>query len=125
MLFGLLIIVFKFKKQSKLQYNRYKYLNDNKDIEVKMEIAKEKVKVFSSEEKQKSYDFEKIIEFIGTKNLFILKLDYNMGISIAKNSLEVGTKEELLEYLYSQSVDKDQYSEQIKASFICYNIVTI
>src|SRR5699024_545164 len=42
-----------------------------------------------------------ITNIIETKNLIILKLKYNMGIILNKNNIEGGTKEELLEYLYS------------------------
>ena len=132
-IFGLLIFVFKFKRESKLQYDRYKYLNDNKDVEVKVEIAKEKVKVISSKEKQEIYDFEKIVGIIETKNLLILKLDYNMGIIIAKNSLEGGTKEELLEYLYSfcpnikrkKTSQAKMYLLVRKAIFVLYALVLL
>ena len=132
-IFGLLIFVFKFKREGKLQYDCYKYLNDNKDVEVKVEIAKEKVKVISSKEKQEIYDFEKIVGIIETKNLLILKLDYNMGIIIAKNSLEGGTKEELLEYLYSfcpnikrkKTSQAKMYLLVRKAIFVLYALVLL
>lgn len=101
LLFIILIIIFKIAGLNKLQYKRYRNLNNNEDMETNISIGKEKIVLTSKKGDTSSYEFNQIIGIIETKNLLILKLKYNMGIIINKNEIEGGTREELIEYLFS------------------------
>ena len=102
--FGVIFLIFAFlikvTGRNKLQYKRYKSLNNNEDLETHIKIGKEKIISTSKKGDTASYEFSQIIGIIETKNLLILKLEYNMGIIINKNNLEGGTKEELIDYLF-------------------------
>lgn len=103
--FGVIFAIFAFlikvTGRNKLQYKRYKSLNNNEDVEANIKIGKEKIISTSRKGDTSSYEFSQIIGIIETKNLLVLKLEYNMGIIINKNNLEGGTKEELMDYLFS------------------------
>ena len=103
--FGVIFAIFAFlikvTGRNKLQYKRYKSLNNNEDVEANIKIGKEKIISTSKKGDTSSYEFSQIIGIIETKNLLVLKLEYNMGIIINKNNLEGGTKEELIDYLFS------------------------
>ena len=103
--FGVIFAIFAFlikvTGRNKLQYKRYKSLNNNEDVEANIKIGKEKIISTSRKGDTSSYEFSQIIGIIETKNLLVLKLEYNMGIIINKNNLEGGTKEELIDYLFS------------------------
>lgn len=103
--FGVIFAIFAFlikvTGRNKLQYKRYKSLNNNEDVEANIKIGKEKIISTSKKGDTSSYEFSQIIGIIETKNLLVLKLEYNMGIIINKNNLEGGTKGELIDYLYS------------------------
>ena len=104
-IFGVIFAIFAFlikvTGRNKLQYKRYKSLNNNEDVEANIKIGKEKIISTSRKGDTSSYEFSQIIGIIETKNLLVLKLEYNMGIIINKNNLEGGTKEELIDYLFS------------------------
>ena len=103
--FGVIFAIFAFlikvTGRNKLQYKRYKSLNNNEDVEANIKIGKEKIISTSKKGDTSSYEFSQITGIIETKNLLVLKLEYNMGIIINKNNLEGGTKEELIDYLFS------------------------
>ena len=103
--FGVIFAIFAFlikvTGRNKLQYKRYKSLNNNEDVEANIKIGKEKIISTSKKGDISSYEFSQITGIIETKNLLVLKLEYNMGIIINKNNLEGGTKEELIDYLFS------------------------
>ena len=102
--FGVIFAIFAFlikvTGRNKLQYKRYKSLNNNEDVEANIKIGKEKIISTSKKGDTSSYEFSQITGIIETKNLLVLKLEYNMGIIINKNNLEGGTKEDLINYLY-------------------------
>ena len=102
--FGVIFAIFAFlikvTGRNKLQYKRYKSLNNNEDVEANIKIGKEKIISTSKKGDISSYEFSQITGIIETKNLLVLKLEYNMGIIINKNNLEGGTKEDLINYLY-------------------------
>ena len=100
-LFGIFAILIKVKGRNKIQYKRYKSLNNNEDVETNIKIGKDKIVSTSKKGDVTTYEFSQITNIVETKNLIILKLKYNMGIILNKNNIEGGTKEELLEYLYS------------------------
>ena len=100
-LFGIFAFLIKITGRNKLQYKRYKSLNNNEDVEANIKIGKEKIISTSKKGDIASYEFSQITGIIETKNLLVLKLDYNMGIIINKNNLDGGTKEELIDYLFS------------------------
>lgn len=100
-LFIILIIIFKIAGLNKIQYKRYRNLNNNEDMETNISIGKEKIILTSKKGDTSSYEFNQIIGIIETKNLLILKLKYNMGIILNKNNIEGGTREKLIEYLFS------------------------
>ena len=103
--FGVIFAIFAFlikvTGRNKLQYKRYKSLNNNEDVEANIKIGKEKIISTSKKGDISSYEFSQITGIIETKNLLVLKLEYNMGIIINKNNIEGGTKEELIDYLFS------------------------
>ena len=103
--FGVIFAIFAFlikvTGRNKLQYKRYKSLNNNEDVEANIKIGKEKIISTSRKGDTSSYEFSQITGIIETKNLLVLKLEYNMGIIINKNNIEGGTKEELIDYLFS------------------------
>lgn len=103
--FGVLLGIFALLKKvtgrNKLQYKRYKSLNNNEDEEGNIKIDKEKIVYTSKKGNIASYDFSQIIGIIETKNLIVLKLKYNMGIILNKHNLDGETKEELIKYLFS------------------------
>ena len=99
--FVLVVLIVIITGRNKLQYKRYKSLNNNEDLEENIKINKEKIISLSGKGNTASYDFEQIIGIIETKNLLILKLKYNMGIILDKRNLIGGTKEELIDYLFS------------------------
>ena len=100
-LFGIFAFLIKVTGRNKLQYKRYKSLNNNEDVEANIKIGKDKIISTSKKGDIASYEFSQITGIIETKNLLVLKLKYNMGIIINKNNLEGGTKEELINYLFS------------------------
>ena len=89
--FGVVFTIFAFlikvTGRNKLQYKRYKSLNNNEDVEANIKIGKEKIISTSKKGDTSSYEFSQIIGIIETKNLLVLKLEYNMGIIINKNNL--------------------------------------
>lgn len=105
MLFGVLFIIFilisKITGRSKIVYKRSKFLNNNEDIETTVNINEEKIIMTSKNGNITNYSFDRIIGIVETKNLLILKLKYNMGIIIDKSNLTGGTKDELIEFLFS------------------------
>lgn len=100
-LYIILILINLIKGNGKIQYKRAKSLNNNEDIEATIKIGKDKIVSTSKKGDISSYEFDQIIGLIETKNLLILKLKYNMGIMIDKNNIEGGSKEELVEYIFS------------------------
>ena len=100
-IFLLLIFLIKVTGRNKLQYKRYKSLNNNEDLESTIKIDKEKITSTSKKGDITTYEFNQIIGIIETKNLLILKLKYNMGIILDKRNITGGTKEELVDYLFS------------------------
>lgn len=100
-IFILLVLVLKVTGRNKLQYKRYKSLNNNEDIVNTVKIGNEKIVSTNKKGDATSYEFNQIIGILETKNLLILKLKYNMGIILDKRNLTGGTKEELIEYLFS------------------------
>ena len=100
-IFLLLLLLTKITGRNKLQYKHYKSLNNNEDLESTIKIGKEKIISTTQKGDTTSYEFNQIIGIIETKNLLILKLKYNMGIVLDKNNIVGGTKEELIDYLFS------------------------
>ena len=87
-LFGIFAFLIKITGRNKLQYKRYKSLNNNEDVETNIKIGKDKITSTSKKGDISSYEFSQITSIIETKNLLILKLKYNMGIIINKNNLD-------------------------------------
>ena len=85
-IFLLLLLLTKITGRNKLQYKRYKSLNNNEDLESTIKIGKEKIISTTQKGDTTSYEFNQIIGIIETKNLLILKLKYNMGIILDKNN---------------------------------------
>ena len=100
-LFGIFALLIKVTGRNKIQYKRYKSLNNNEDVETNIKIGKDKIVSTSKKGDVTTYEFSQITNIVETKNLIILKLKYNMGIILNKNNIEGGTKEDLINYLYS------------------------
>lgn len=132
-IFLLLMIITRITGSYKMSYKRSKSLNDNEDIETTVKINNEKIIMTSKKGNVANYSFDQIVNIIETKNLLILKFKYNMGIIIDKNNIEGGTKEELIEYLFSVSKNikkKKVYKTNIglitrKIAIIVFAIVTV
>ena len=99
-IFILLLVILKITGRNKLQYKRYKSLNNNEDLKNTIKITKEKIISTNPKGDTANYEFNQVLGIIETRNLLILKLAYNMGIILDKRNLTGGTKEELIEYLF-------------------------
>lgn len=97
----IIILIVKLTGRNKLQYKRYKSLNNDEDMENTVKITKSKILTKTKKGDITNYEFSQIIGLIETKNLLILKLNYNMGLILNKNNITGGTKEELINYLLS------------------------
>lgn len=99
--FVIFALIIKISGRNKLQYKRYKSLNNGEDLKTTIKINNEKIISTNQKKDTASYEFNQIIGIIETENLLILKLKYNMGIILNKNNIEGGTKDELINYLFS------------------------
>ena len=94
------LILFKIIEINKIQYKRTKNLNNGEDLKQTIKISDGNIVLTSQKGDTSSYKLSQIIGIIETKNLFILKLKYNVGIIVDKNNLTGGSKEEFIDYLY-------------------------
>ncbi len=96
------LILFKIIGINKIQYKRTKNLNNGEDLKQTVKISDGNIVLTSQKGDTSSYKLSQIIGIIETKNLFILKMKYNVGIIIDKNNLTGGSKEEFINYLYEE-----------------------
>lgn len=94
------LLLFKIIGINKIQYKRTKNLNNGEDLKQTIKISDGNIVLTSQKGDTSSYKLSQIIGIIETKNLFILKLKYNVGIIVDKNNLIGGSKEEFIDYLY-------------------------
>lgn len=94
------LLLFKIIGINKIQYKRTKNLNNGEDLKQTIKISDGNIVLTSQKGDTSSYKLSQIIGIIETKNLFILKLKYNVGIIVDKNNLTGGSKEEFIDYLY-------------------------
>lgn len=98
LVFIILTLIYKIIGRDKNTYRRSKSLNNGEEVEVNVTIDSEKI-TLTSTNNVSSYDFNQVIGIVENNNLLILKLKYNMGIILNKDTLTGGTKEELVDYL--------------------------
>lgn len=96
----LLMLTAKIANRSKVQYNRSISANGGKPLHHTVTINKEGILIAEDGGNKSNYKFEQIIGIGETKNLLILKMQYNLGIILRKDSLTGGSKEELATFLY-------------------------
>lgn len=88
--------------QYKINYKRSIEANGKKEQKQKLIINNEGIHCINEDTQNKTtYKFEQIISLAETKNQLILKLNYNLGLIINKNTLQNATREELIEYLFN------------------------
>jgi len=95
----LLMGIFKMIDRSKLQYNRSISANGGKPLHHTVTINQDGILIVEDDGNKSTYKFEQIIGMGETKNLIILKMKYNLGIIVQKDTLTGGTQEELVSYL--------------------------
>ena len=93
------LIIYKIIGVNKIQYKRTKNLNNGEDLKQTIKISDGNIILTSQKGDTSSYKLSQIIGIIETKNLFILKLKYNVGIIADKNNLTGGSKDGFIEYL--------------------------
>ena len=91
--------------KSKISYKRYKYLNDNQDAVMNINIDDEKITLSNKNGNKESYTFDKILDIVESKNLIILKLKYNLGIIIDKSNITEDEKQKLYDFLFEKCVN--------------------
>lgn len=97
---GIFLIIYKVAGINKIQYKRTKNLNNGEDLRQTFKVSCGNIVLTSQKGDTSSYKLSQIISIIETKNLFILKLKYNVGIIVDKNNLTGGSKEEFINYLF-------------------------
>ena len=93
------LTIYKIIGVNKIQYKRTKNLNNGEDLKQTIKISDGNIVLTSQKGDTSSYKLSQIIGIIETKNLFILKLKYNVGIIVDKNNLTGGSKGEFIKYL--------------------------
>lgn len=99
------LLLFKIIGINKIQYKRTRNLNNGEDLKQTIKISDGNIVLTSQKGDTSSYKLSQIIGIIETKNLFILKLKYNVGIIADKNNLTGGSKEEFIDYLYENCIN--------------------
>lgn len=94
-----LMLLFKFAGRSKVQYNRSVSANGGKPLNHTVTINKDGILIVEAGGNKSNYQFEQIIGIGETENLLILRMKYNLGIIVRKDSLTGGTQEELIQFL--------------------------
>ena len=97
----ILILFIRLLTRNRSSYKVTKDLNNGTDLKVSVTINNEKIIMNSDNGNVSNYTFNQIIYLIETTNLIILKFKHNMGIIIDKSTLTGGTKEELVNHLFS------------------------
>lgn len=95
-------LILKLIDKPKIQYKRMLSCNNGKPAHNIVTINDENILITGDNGNKSTYSFEQIIGIIETKNLLILKMKYNLGININKNTLTGGNVEELASYLYQK-----------------------
>ncbi len=86
----------------KIQFKKQLNFNNNEELDRSIIINDEKITATSKRGNATVIDFDQIVGIIESDNLIILKLKYNKGITIDKNNIIGGTKEELIEFLINK-----------------------
>jgi len=97
----LFIILFKIiiKKNRTIMYKRILESRGLEEINNSVIINEDEITLVDLNNRNKTvYNYDQIIGVIESKNLIILKLKYNLGIILNKETLK-GTKEDLIEFL--------------------------
>ena len=68
-LFGIFALLIKVTGRNKIQYKRYKSLNNNEDVETNIKIGKDKIVSTSKKGDVTTYEFSQITNIVETKNL--------------------------------------------------------
>lgn len=95
-------IILKLMNKPKIQYNRMLSCNNGNPVHNVVNINEENILITGDNGNKSTYSYDQIIGVIETKNLLILKMKYNLGININKNTLTGGNIEDLASYLYEK-----------------------
>lgn len=122
----LLVMTAKILNQSKVQYNRSISANGGKPLHHTVTINKDGILIAEDGGNKSNYQFEQIIGMGETKNLLILKMKYNLGIILRKDTLIGGNIEELAQFLFEKCVNlKPKKIVQTKYAHIFQNCMMV
>jgi len=117
------------RKINKIRYNKMTLSNKNLPIKNILTIGKDGIKIINPDSNNKTeYTFDSINSIVETKNMFILKMNYRMGMVIDKNNLTGGTKEEFIEYILNKCNNlkkKKVYNYQKDIRFLYWYIIAL
>lgn len=113
--------------KNKINYKRTLENNKGNPPTINIELTEEEIRGTNLETKNKiGYLYTQIIGIIETKNLIILKMNYNQGLILNKNTLSGGTETELIEYVYSKCPNiKNGKVIKSKINNIIMNIILV
>lgn len=78
---------------TKKPYNRQVRLNDNKEVHEKIEFYDNKIKLINVDNKQTvDFEYKSINKVYETKNILVLILKYNTGVTVDKRTLKEESK---------------------------------
>lgn len=98
---GIIIVLLLGPLGKKIQFKKQLNFNNNEELDRSI-IINDKITATSKRGNKTVIDFDQIVGITESENLIILKLKYNKGITIDKNNITGGTKEELIEYLLNK-----------------------
>lgn len=113
-------------KGGNIQYKRMLSVNKGQPMRIEVRIDNEGIHAINIDTGNKNdYTFDQIISVIETKNLFILKMKYNMGLIVNKNTLTGGSKEEFINFIFDNCSNvKRKKVKQAKVG-VAYRIICI
>lgn len=118
----LLMLTTKILNPTKVQYNRSISANGGKPLHHTVTINKDGILIAEDGGNKSNYKFEQIIGIGETKNLLILKMKYNLGIILRKDTLIGGSQEELANFLSEKCSNlKPKKIVQTKYTYIFQN----
>lgn len=117
------------RKINKIRYNQMTLANKNLPIKNNVTINKDGIKIINPDSNNKTeYTFDSINSIVETKNMYILKMNYKVGMIINKNNLTGGTKEEFIEYILDKCSNikkKKVYNYQKNTSFLYGYVISL
>lgn len=100
----LCIEIYIYIKKVNLAYNKDLERNNGNDIEVKLVINEENIKILDNLENDTNIEFKNIEKLIKTKNYYILVSKAKLGIALKKDGFIKGTANEFEEFLKQKKI---------------------